>query len=241
LLLPLYVFANINRSLTTYTGVKYAAPPVGKLRWNPPCAIEEYMRQNGTYGATLDATKPGLKCFSGNPGWTAALADIGDTGVPTSTVGYGEDCLWLDVTVPNKPRSTALPVAVSIHGGGYVGGSNSPGYATEFMKDADGSLIVIQIQYRLGAYGFLAGPEISKDGGTQNAGLLDQRSALEWVQRNVAKFGGDPKKVTIWGGSAGGGSVFAQMSLYGGQKTVPFRAGIAGEFFQPLLVKSLVA
>lgn len=84
----------------------------------------------------------------------------------------------------------------------------------------------MQIQYRLGFYGFL-GNEAIRENGTANAGLLDQRAALEWVQRNIKTFGGDPSQVTIWGSSAGGGSVTAQMQLYGGVEDPPFRAAIA--------------
>ena len=83
------------------------------------------------------------------------------------------------------------------------------------------------IQYRLGAYGFLGGPEVAENGDS-NVGLLDQRAALLWVQRHIRKFGGDPSKVTIIGGSAGGGSVMNQMILYGGVPTPPFRGVISG-------------
>lgn len=96
------------------------------------------------------------------------------------------------------------------------------------MSASDGSVIYVQIQYRLGPYGFLAGKEVRKNG-TPNSGLLDQRAALNWVQRNIYKFGGDPQKVTIWGGSAGSGSVTSQMILYGGVFNPLFRAAIAGE------------
>jgi len=170
-----------------------------------------------------------VHCFQGRPGWTASLTALTGADLGRDPGPNGEDCLYVEIVVPNKPRSSSLPVVVSIHGGGYVLGSIVAGMADTFTADADGSLIYVQIQYRLGAYGFLAGPEVTKDG-TQNAGLLDQRSALDWVQRNIKKFGGDPKKVTIWGGSAGGGSVMAQLALNGGKRPVPFRAAIAGKF-----------
>lgn len=89
-------------------------------------------------------------------------------------------------------------------------------------------MIYIAIQYRLGALGFLAGEQLAEDG-TWNAGLLDQRAALEWIRKNIHYFGGDPEKVTITGGSAGGGSVLLQMIMGGGEKNPPFRAAIPGE------------
>jgi carboxylesterase type B len=103
----------------------------------------------------------------------------------------------------------------------------SPGNALVYQSDGD--LIYVSIQYRLGAYGFLGGSEVKKDGDA-NVGLLDQRAALKWVQRHIAKFGGDPSKVTIIGGSAGGGSVMNQMILNGGDVNPPFRAAMAGSY-----------
>ena len=86
----------------------------------------------------------------------------------------------------------------------------------------------VSLQYRLSAYGFLSSEEI-RDDGNANGGLLDQRSALQWIQRHIAAFGGDPSRVTIWGNSAGGGSVMNQMILYGGAPDPPFRAVVAGK------------
>lgn len=112
---------------------------------------------------------------------------------------------------------------------GYTLGSAEVAYAAgdALVYHAAGSLIYVSIQYRLGAYGFLGGSEVGKDGAL-NAGLLDMHSALGWVQRHISKFGGDPTKVTIIGGSAGGGAVTTQMILYGGEANPPFRAVIAG-------------
>lgn len=88
-------------------------------------------------------------------------------------------------------------------------------------------MIYVSVQYRLGALGFLAGDDIDQDG-TSNAGLLDQRAALEWVRSNIGYFGGDPSKITITGSSAGGSSVTMQMIMYGGSKHPPFQAAIPG-------------
>ena len=103
--------------------------------------------------------------------------------------------------------------------------SSAPGNALVYQSR--GNLIYVTIQYRLGAYGFLGGSELSANG-VANAGLLDQRAALMWVQRHISKFGGDPSKVTMIGGSAGGGSAINQMIMYGGVNNPPFRAVIAG-------------
>jgi carboxylesterase type B len=125
-----------------------------------------------------------------------------------------------------KPKSDYIPVLVQIHGGGYDQGNSqsNPGYM--MVNQSMGNLIYVSIQYRLAAFGFLSSNEI-RENGAANAGLLDQRAALGWVQRNIRAFGGDPSKVTIIGGSAGGGSVMDQLILYGGASNPPFRAAIS--------------
>lgn len=119
-------------------------------------------------------------------------------------------------------------MVVFIHGGGYTVGSSSGQDGSEFASFANGSIVHVQIQYRLGSFGFLSSQEV-RGNGSANVGLLDQRAALEWVQRHISAFGGDPTRVTIWGGSAGGGSVTNQMILNGANSTPPFHAAIAGE------------
>lgn len=133
--------------------------------------------------------------------------------------------------MPDQPIFSHLPVVVQIHGGGYNIGSSLTSDGTQFTAVANGSLIYVQIQYRLGLYGFLSSRDIRQDG-TANAGLLDQRAALEWVQRHISAFGGDPDKVTIWGGSAGGASVAYQMALHAGDLAPPFRAAIFGQYLE---------
>ena len=96
------------------------------------------------------------------------------------------------------------------------------------MAEAKGSVIFVQIQYRLGISGFLSSKELRANG-KANAGLLDQRAALEWIQRHIHHFGGDATKVTIWGGSGGGGSVLNHLIWEGGVKDAPFRAAIPGK------------
>jgi carboxylesterase type B len=106
----------------------------------------------------------------------------------------------------------------SIHGGGYVGGPAPFSYPGDVLvNQSDGNTIFVGIQYRLAMFGFIGCDAIAQNG-AQNAGLLDQRAAMEWVQRNIRAFGGDPIRVTIWGGSAGGGSVSFQLIANGARK-----------------------
>jgi carboxylesterase type B len=148
------------------------------------------------------------------------------------TTNASEDCLLLDVSVPVKPVSaTPLPVMVQIHGGGFTVGGASLYSGDALMAHSQNSMIYVSIQYRLGPYGFLSSEAVKGDG-SPNVGLLDQRAALEWVKGHISSFGGDPDRVTIIGGSAGGGSVTAQMMLWGGapgNDKPPFAAAIAGK------------
>lgn len=168
----------------------------------------------------VDATSQGPICVHGFPGWRL-------TNTTVLPIGK-EDCLLLDVVTPAAPKSSKLPVMVQIHGGGYAQGNSEfyPGYA--LVNASQGNMIYVTMQYRLSAYGFLGGAEVRRQGAA-NAGLLDQRAALNWIQRHISAFGGDPDQVTIIGGSAGGGSVMLHMTLYGGVASPPFRAAIAGQ------------
>ncbi|TAQ88709.1 hypothetical protein B7494_g2955 [Chlorociboria aeruginascens] len=201
-------------NVTSFFGLRYAAPPTGNNRWRAPLPIEKY---GGHNNSIILATSQGPACVQGLPAWISSS---------TAVVDQEEDCLTVDVLVPNKPANLKLPVWVEIHGGGYTLGSASllPGYA--MVNQSHGGLIFVDVQYRLGSYGFLSSSEIREDG-IANAGLLDQRAALEWVQRHIESFGGDPRQVTIHGGSAGGGSVTNHLIMYGGVADPPFRAAIA--------------
>ncbi|KAJ6101836.1 hypothetical protein N7486_004263 [Penicillium sp. IBT 16267x] len=211
---------NESLGIITYHGLHYAEPPTGNLRWRAPVAIDKSKSIANGHGkkTIIDATSYGPECVQTAPQWSLNGA--------TYTPAGEEDCLLLDVIVPAKPRSSSLPVIIQIHGGGYVQGDSATEDGSQLVSFSDGQVIYVQIQYRLGPYGFLSSEEVKSDGAA-NAGLLDQRSAIEWVQRNVARFGGDPAKVTIWGGSAGGGSVTCQLIYEGGARNPPFRAAIA--------------
>lgn len=226
-------YTNATAGINYYRGLHYAQPPVGALRWEKPVPIES--SANFT-GQTIQATAQAPACIQGIPAWEYAVSQESGSFAYTPQ-GQSEDCLILDVLVPSAPAAVVggLPVVVQIHGGGYTVG-NALSYPGDAMVNASaGGIIYVSIQYRLGIFGFLGGAEV-KQNGVQNAGLYDQRLALEWVQRHIGAFGGDPAKVTIWGGSAGGGSVTYQLMYGGGLGVPPFRAAIAEyPWWQPLL------
>ncbi|KAE9396306.1 alpha/beta-hydrolase [Gymnopus androsaceus JB14] len=152
-----------------------------------------------------------------------------------------EDCLFLNVHTPTVTpgKKEGLPVVVNVHGGGYTMGALYGGPIEGFydgnslITHSGNGLVVVTIQYRLGVFGFLAGDEV-KAAGALNAGLLDQQFAFQWVQEHILKFGGDPTKVTIWGQSAGAGSVLQHLIANGGQTNPPlFRAAIINSVFLP--------
>ena len=163
-----------------FGGIPYAAAPTGELRFAPP-------RPAPTWTGVRDATRPGPRCLQG-PG---AGPDPG-----------AEDCLVLNVWTP-PPGAAPRPVLVWIHGGAFVAGSGDI-YDAHRLAER-GGLVVVTVNYRLGAAGFLAHPALGPDAGT--AGLADQQAALRWVRDNIAAFGGDPERVTIAGESAGAMSV----------------------------------
>ncbi|KAF8918948.1 Alpha/Beta hydrolase protein [Mucidula mucida] len=147
-----------------------------------------------------------------------------------AVVGIGsEDCVTLNVwTPPGANAKSKLPVYVYIHGGGHYYNSAQGFPGNDWVARSDGGLIVVSLQYRLGLLGFLAGQSVTKDSrhSSVNNGLLDQRAGFEWIQRHIAAFGGDPKKVTIGGESSGGGSVALHLTAFGGEKKPPFRAAV---------------
>lgn len=179
-------------SVDVWKGIPYAKAPVGPLRWAPPVAPERW-------SDARDATAFGSIC-----------PQLGDDG---SVVG-DEDCLSLNVWAPADRGGEPVPVILFIHGGYWiVGASESPVYDGGNLA-ARGPAVVVTINYRLGALGYLARPELAAEQPshtTGNYGILDQVAALEWVQRNVAAFGGDPDRVVVWGQSAGAWSVLIHM------------------------------
>jgi para-nitrobenzyl esterase len=174
-----------------FLGIPYAAPPTGNLRWRPPA-------RPASWEGVRDATQFGPSC----PQSPSPFAPPGP---------FSEDCLYLNVYAPARGSDEGgRPVLVWIHGGGLT---QDAGRNYDGSKLAADGVVVVTINYRLGALGFLAHPALaSRPGGAAgNYGLMDQQAALRWVQRNIARFGGDPHNVTIAGQSAGGLSVLAQL------------------------------
>jgi len=185
--------------ITVFKGIPFAAPPVGKFRWRPPQPVV-------AWEGVRDALAFGSDCAQA--GWGGAPGTI--------TKSSSEDCLYLNVWAPAKANIKAkLPVMVWIHGGGFVGGSGS-GPETSGDAFAKQGVVLVTINYRLGRLGFFAHPALSQeypDEPKGNYGYMDQIAALQWVQDNIASFGGDPKNVTIFGFSAGGVSVHSLLTI----------------------------
>lgn len=231
-------YQNATAGINYYRGIPYAQPPTGNLRWRKPRPIEA---SNNFGGKTVNATQIGPACYQSLPLWSYLQpGSHNGSSFEATPQGQSEDCLILDVLVPVTPVSSSLAVMVQIHGGGYTEGNGAYSYPGDALVNAsNGQLIYVSIQYRLGLFGFLGGSEIAQNGAL-NAGLLDQRAALDWIQRNIRAFGGDPAKVTIWGGSAGGGSVTYQLIAGGAYDDPPFSAAIAEyPWWQPFLNASI--
>lgn len=173
----------VENGLSVFKGIPFAAPPVGELRWKAPQAPESW---EGVKTVTQFAPAP----FQG--------------GNPPS--GKSEDCLYLNIWSPAKTPKDNLPVLVWIYGGGFSFGSTSePVYSGENL--AKKGVILVSVAYRVGQMGFLAHPELSAESPNHvsgNYGLLDMIAGLQWIQKNIKAFGGNPDKVTIFGESAGG-------------------------------------
>ncbi|ETS81908.1 hypothetical protein PFICI_06910 [Pestalotiopsis fici W106-1] len=199
-----YAGYSISSGITKWLGLRYAAPPVGNLRFSPP---EDPVCNSGTQTATAH----GPVCIG--------------TGGSANNTKLSEDCLFLDVYAPtNATTKSKLPVFFHIQGGGFNQNSNPNVDGTGLITASDNSIVVVSINYRVGAYGFLT------DGGTAlkaNNGLRDQRKALEWVQRYITQFGGDPDHVVLGGESAGAASISLQMTAYGGRDFGLFHAAAA--------------
>jgi carboxylesterase type B len=148
-----------------------------------------------------------------------------------------EDCLFINVFAPSSAASDKpLPVYVFIQGGGFNGNSNANFDGTKLVQATDMNAVIVNFNYRVAAYGFLASREMQQNQSFAiNAGLLDQRMALNWVQKHIQSFGGDPKKVTLGGASAGAGSVMLQLTAYGGRDDNLFQAAASeSQSFPPL-------
>ncbi|KAG9272999.1 cAMP-regulated D2 protein [Astyanax mexicanus] len=184
-----------------FYGIPYAAPPVGPKRWTAPKPVSPWTQP-------YDATFPRPACMQ------VCAGEFSEMCPPK----ISEDCLYLNVFVPlsvdlSKPKTKALPVMVWIHGGDFIAGSASkPLYDGRFISNYSNTLVV-NMEYRLGAFGFLVTGKDPQSSAVGNYGILDQQAALQWVHQNIAAFGGDPAKVTLFGESAGAQSVSLHLMM----------------------------
>ncbi len=181
--------AETNPDIIAFKGIPYAAPPVADRRWTPPAPV-------AAWDGIRDASGFGSRCVQGG----------------RNADDQSEDCLFLNVYAPRETHEP-LPVMVWIHGGGYTGGAGSNGIYEGTNLAARG-VVLVSINYRLNVFGFYAHPALSAEsphGASGNQGMLDMVASLEWVRDNIASFGGDPGRVTIFGESAGAGAVMSLM------------------------------
>ena len=188
-----------NPGVFVYRGIPYAAPPIGALRWKEPQPVVKWdtVRVCDKFG------HPGYQAVH-YPGFYASEWGYGDEAP------YSEDCLYLNVwTKAPGQTDKKLPVALWIHGGGYrEGWGSEPEFDGQEWAAKD--VVLVSINYRLGIFGFMTHPELSAESPNHvsgNYGILDQIQSLKWIRQNIAQFGGDPNNVTIFGQSAGAGSV----------------------------------
>ena len=174
-----------------FLGIPYAQPPVGDLRWQPP-------REAAGFNQVFAATKFAAFCAQPQRGVFASPSD-------------NEDCLYLNIYAPDsKPSKGKRPVMVWFYGGGLFSGESDDYDGGKLARRGD--VIVVTLNYRVGALGFLSNPAINAEGHAfANYGIMDQQLALKWVQKNISAFGGDPGNVTIFGQSGGGTSVMANL------------------------------
>src|SRR5262245_13620443 len=181
----------------SWKGVPFAAPPTGDLRWRAP-------RPAAAWSGVREAKAYANDCMQ-----LPFPSDAAPLGTPPA-----EDCLYLNVWAPEKPAAPKLPVMVWIYGGGFVNGGSSPAVydGSQFAKQG---IVLVSFNYRLGRFGFFAHPALSAEHPGEplgNYAFMDQIAALQWVQKNISAFGGNPKDVTVFGESAGGMSAHALLT-----------------------------
>ena len=215
-----------DNQVRTFKGIPFAAPPVGPLRWRAPQPVSSWT-------GVRKAVDYGPRCMQGSIYSDMIFHDDGPS----------EDCLYLNLWMPEAavsgkpPEQVRLPVMVWIYGGGFQAGASS-----EPRQDAGNlskkGVLVVSMNYRLGVFGFFSHPSLTKESdhnASGNYGLLDQVAALEWVRANIARFGGDPANVTIFGESAGSFSVSALMASPLAQGLFRRAIGESGAYFGPTL------
>ncbi|KAE8444024.1 hypothetical protein EG329_001153 [Mollisiaceae sp. DMI_Dod_QoI] len=207
-----YQGTTLDAGVNQYLGMRFAAAPVGNLRFRAPIdPLPTVGVQNATNFQPI--------CLGIS------------TKLPSST--QAEDCLFINVWGPAKATAgSKLPVWVYIQGGGYVANSNANYNGSTVVANSKQNIVFVNFNYRVASWGFLASEKV-RAGGDLNVGLLDQRLALKWVQDHIEQFGGDPSHVVIHGASAGAGSVALHLTAYGGRNDNLFVGGIAESPFLP--------
>lgn len=210
-------------NIASFLSLRYAAAPLGDLRFRAP-------QPPAIVSGVQQATTQPPACLQASDGVSPTNPLILDKRAAAATAP--EDCLFLNVFTPTNVTGP-LPVVVWIHGGGYIAGGASSFSGVPLIQESNYGVVAVIIQYRLGLFGFLPGAAVKK-GGALNAGLLDQDFALRWVNKNIHLFGGDASRVTIWGESAGAGSVLQHVVAQNG-RTQPqlFRGAITSSTFLP--------
>ena len=207
------------RLVKQFLGIPYAMPPLGEYRWLPPQAL-------APWAGIHDATRFGMPAAQ-NP---SPLFEIRG---PAGERPDSEDCLYLNIYTPAKPMRDKLPVMVWIHGGSFYMGSGSQALYDGRYLAASGRAIVVTLNYRLGAFGFLRLCDLCNIPATGNEGLMDQLAALHWVRENIAAFGGAPENITLFGESAGAMSIASLISACP-QQGQP----LCGQLFHKAIVQS---
>jgi len=208
------------KGIRMFKGVPFATPPAGNLRWKEPQPMQNW---TGVRMADKFGNRPMQKFIYSDMNFRSP--------------GVSEDCLYLNVWTPAKDAKARLPVLVYFYGGGFTAGASDE-YRYDGESMATKGRVTVTVNYRLGVFGFLAHPELTKESPNQasgNYGFLDQNAALRWVQKNIAAFGGDPKKITIGGESAGSGSVFAQMASPLSKNIIAGAIGESGAAIKPTM------
>lgn len=225
--------ASADPRVTAFRGIPFAAPPVGDLRWRAPqpAADWEGVKECYKFAPISVQDQPGVGTDIYCREWHV------DPDIP-----MGEDCLYLNVWTPAKSVDDNLPVLVWFFGGGYQWG-----YTAEMEFDGEAlakrGIVVVSVNYRLAALGFLAHPELTKENpdAPANFGSLDQQAGLKWVRRNIKNFGGNPDKITISGQSAGGGSTLIQMTAKSNYGDIKGAVIFSGLIQNPFMEDSILA